>query len=385
MTKVVSLFSGCGGLDLGFKWAGFDIVWAIDKSKEACDTYRQNIGNEIICGDIREIDYDDVPQCDVMIGGPPCQAFSLVGKRNSKDENFMMIWEFYRAIESKNPQAFVMENVPGLRAAIDSDGYLVLPRLIKKFENLGYAINFTLINSADYGIPQRRKRLVLIGSKSKQPITLISKTHSNDLTEIRKGLRRWVSSKDAIGDLPSPSTEDIPLEYSRKTNSAYGEWARWNNDKVANHWIPTMSELDRKIIHYIKEGGNYKDVPDDIPSKRIQNYKKTGGRTTTYGRLNRKMPAYTINTYFSRLNVGCNIHYTKNRLITIREGMRLQSFPDKFVLPTGLSKRSQYMLVGNAVPPLLGMVIAESINQNMIEIKPNRRKIPNRKLLNHFM
>lgn len=377
MTKVISLFSGCGGLDLGFKWSGFDIVWAIDNYKEACETYRKNVGKEIICEDIRKINFDEVPDCDIVIGGPPCQAFSLIGKRDSSDQNFMMIWEFFKAIKSKMPHAFVMENVPGLRSAIDANGQNVLQSLIKKFENLGYTVTCSLINAADYGVPQRRKRLVLLGTHGKNGLAPLPKTHTGDIDEIKqKKLPPWISALDAIGDLPDPSGEDIALRYKKERTSNFSYWARENSDSVYNHWMPSMSELDQKIIGFVKEGGNYMDVPNSIPSRRIRNYKKTGGRTTTYGRLDRKMPAYTINTYFSRLNVGCNIHFSKDRLITIREGMRLQSFKDNFILPQEMSKRAQYTVVGNAVPPLLGFMLAETLRNNIVEIRPYRRRVP---------
>lgn len=376
MARVVSLFSGCGGLDLGFKWSGFDVVWAIDNSETACQVYEKNVGREIACGDIQSVDYDDVPDCDVIIGGPPCQAFSLVGKRDAMDGNFSLVWEFLRGVKEKSPHAFVMENVPGLRSAVDRNGRKILPVLIKSFERLGYTVAAHVVNAADYGVPQRRKRLVLIGSRGKNSISLVPKTHSGDHDEIKLfNFKKWVSAREALDDLPKPPQEDFPLRYTKSPGSEFGMWVRNESRAVQNHWMPTMSELDREIISHIPEGGNYMDVPDHIPSRRIKNFKITGGRTTTYGRLDRKMPAYTINTYFSRLNVGCNIHYSQDRLITIREGLRLQSFRDDFVLPNSLSKRAQYSVVGNAVPPLLAFALAESLRSQLLEIRPSRRRI----------
>ncbi len=371
-------------MDIGFKWSGFDIKWAVDRYKEAYSTYKKNVGNEIVCEDIRAINFDSVPDCDVVIGGPPCQAFSLVGKRDPTDENFVMIWEFLRAIKAKVPHAFVMENVPGLRSAKDMNGRNVLQLLIKRFEDLGYTVTPLLLNAADYGVPQRRKRLFLFGTRNKSMITPLPRTHTGNKDEIRRdNLLQWVSSNDAIGDLPNPQKDDRMLAYTKNNTSIYSQWVRGSSDGVYNHAIPTMSELDRQIIMYITEGGNYRDVPESIPSRRIRNYKKTGGRTTTYGRLHREMPAYTINTYFSRPNVGCNIHFSEDRLITIREGMRLQSFRDDFVLPDGLSKTAQYNVVGNAVPPLIGFLLAETLRKEIPELRPHRRKIARTKLPFH--
>ena len=373
MTRVVSLFSGCGGLDIGFKWAGFDIVWAIDSYKPAYLTYKKNVDGEIICGDICAIDFDGVPDADVIIGGPPCQAFSLVGKRDPSDKNFTLIWEFFRAIQAKMPHAFVMENVPGLRSATDAAGRNVLSVLTRRYEKLGYKVTTSLLNAADYGIPQRRRRLFLLGTLGETAVQPLPRTHSGNEDELkREGLSRWVSSSEAIGDLPDPLGKEQILAYKSEPNSAYSNWLRKGSNGIYNHQMPTMSGLDQQIIAHVREGGNYMDVPDSIPSRRIQKYKKSGGRTTTYGRLRKNMPAYTINTYFSRPNVGCNIHYSKDRLITIREGMRLQSFMDSFVLPEELSKAARYTVVGNAVPPLLGLVLAETLKARILEVRPSR-------------
>lgn len=336
-------------------------------------TYMKNVGTEIICADILDVNFDDVPDCDVVIGGPPCQAFSMAGKRDSTDKNFMMIWEFLRAIKSKMPKVFVMENVPGLKSAVDLNGRNVLQILIKKFEDLGYTLAYSLVNAADYGVPQRRKRLLIVGTLGKSGFEFPRKTHTDNPMEIKQGLMQWVSVRDAIGDLPNPSVHDRPITYKNNHTTIFSYWARGNSDHVSNHWMPTMSDLDMKIIKYVREGGNYMDVPSSIPSRRIQKYKIAGGRTTTYGRLDRKKPAYTINTYFSRLNVGCNIHFSQDRLITIREGMRLQSFRDDFVLPD-MSKRAQYVVVGNAVPPILGLAFADAIKNQLAEIRPARKR-----------
>ena len=346
-------------------------------------TYVKNVGTEITCTDIQNVDFDDVPDCDMIIGGPPCQAFSMVGKRDSTNKNFMMIWEFLRAIKSKMPRVFVMENVPGLMSAVDLNGQNVLQLLINKFENLGYMLTHSLVNAADYGVPQRRKRLIIVGTLGKSKFKFPKKTHTGNLEEAKYvEFTPWVSVKNAIGDLPNPSVHDRPVTYKNGCTSVFSSWARENSDHANNHWMPTMSDLDMQIIKYVKEGGNYMDVPSFIPSRRIRKYKITGGRTTTYGRLDRKMPSYTINTYFSRPNVGCNIHFSKDRLITVREGMRLQSFRDNFVLPD-MSKRAQYMVVGNAVPPILGLMLADAIRNQFAEIRPIRKrsvKFPQQKI-----
>ena len=357
MSDIVSLFSGCGGLDIGFKMANHKIIWANENDREVCDVYNQNLKEDIICNDIQNISIKDIPDCDILIGGPPCQAFSMIGKRRTDDKNFKLIWDFVKILEKKKPKNFLIENVVGLKSATDELGNNVVELLKKKISKLGYSVNSGVLNAADFGVPQRRRRFFLLGKLGNEKIELPLPTHS----EFPKNdkIIKWVTVKDAIGDLPKPKNVDS-MKYTKKPFTEYQKWARKNSKHIQNHQIPTLSELDKKIISYVTEGGNYMDVPDSIPSTRIQKYKKTGGRTTTYGRLDRKKPAYTINTYFSRLNVGCNIHYSQDRLISIREGLRLQSFPDTFVIPSKLTKRAKYKIVGNAVPPKLSFALSKS-------------------------
>jgi len=358
LSKIVSLFSGCGGLDMGFQMSGHKVIWANDEDDEICRVYQENQGKSITCHDISKIKTQNIPDCDILIGGPPCQAFSMIGKRSTDDKNFNLVWDFIKVLRKKQPEKFLIENVTGLRSAIDKQGDKVLDKLIKKVSELGYSVNAQVLNAADYGVPQRRKRLFLMGNLGKEKPEMPKQTHSQN--QIVEGTKEWVSVEEAIGDLPRPKKEDIPVSYPSIAKTQYQKDMRRNSKKIFNHKIPTTSELDREIIKHVKEGGNYMDVPDSVNSTRIKKYKITGGRTTTYGRLNRKMPSYTINTYFSRLNVGCNIHYSQNRLITIREGLRLQSFPDTFVIPSELTKRAQYKIVGNAVPPLLSYALSKS-------------------------
>lgn len=360
---VVSLFSGCGGLDLGFVWEGYNVVWANDNLSDAVQTYRENVGDHILLDDIKDIDLDSIPKCEVIIGGPPCQAFSLVGKRDPKDPRGNLVWDFLEIIERKRPRIFIMENVTGLKAAHDSKGVQVLPELLKEFEDLGYSVNHIILNAADYGVPQRRRRLFIIGNLEGGQISPPEPTHTHDLTQchLLRQKEPWVTCRDALDDLSSPDIDSDIGSYTRKPDCAYQAFIRkGNGSTVRNHQMPYMSETDMKIIKAVPIGGNYMDVPDDIATKRIKNFKKTGGRTTTYGRMDPSKPAYTLNTHFSRPNVGCNIHYREDRLITIREGLRIQSFPDWFVV-SSTSKRGVYKQVGNAVPPLLAQALARHI------------------------
>lgn len=360
MIKTISLFSGGGGLDLGFKRSGYDIIYAIDNDKQAFSSYKENIGDEIVFDDITMIDMKELPDADIVIGGPPCQSFSLVGKRNTTDAGAQLVWNFLDIIETVQPKFFLFENVLGLKSAKNEQGEKVIDDLILSFNKIGYHIDIETLNTADYGVPQRRKRVIIVGNRIGVEFKFPEKTHNLEGT---KGLEKWVSVEEAIGDLSSPNVNGI-AKYLSEPSTAYQKYVRDNIDstEVTEHYFPQMSELDKQIISYVKPGGNYMDVPDSVPSNRIRNFKKTGGRTTCYGRLLPEMPSYTINTHFNRPNVGCNIHYLEDRLISIREALRLQSFPDSYKI-ISTTKRGYHTVVGNAVPPILAEKLAEKIRK----------------------
>lgn len=356
--SVASLFSGGGGLDLGFKKAGFDIQWAIDNNKNAVSTYIANIGNHIICEDINAIDLATVPHVDVVIGGPPCQSFSLAGKRDVEDERGQLVWRYIQIIEHIEPKAFVFENVTGLLSAKNAKGEKVIELLKSAFIEIGYSISTKVVNTADYGIPQKRKRVIIVGLRNGEPFEFPAATHSED----GSNFKRYVSVEEALGDLPlAVSDEKETTKYLVEPQSEYQKIMRGKGE-ITEHFIPQMSELDKYIISHVKPGGNYMDVPADVNSARIKRLQRDGGHTTCYGRLRADAPSYTINTYFNRPNVGCNIHYSADRLITVREALRLQSFPDSYKLVSS-SKQGKNLIVGNAVPPILAEIIANKLKE----------------------
>ncbi|MGK4151363.1 DNA cytosine methyltransferase [Kurthia gibsonii] len=359
---VTSLFSGGGGLDIGFKESGFKIEWAIDIDKAAVASYKENIGKHIILDDITKISLEELPKSDVVIGGPPCQSFSLLGKRNVDDDRGKLVWQYLKILKHINPRYFVFENVTGLKSAKTPEGNKVIDELIKAFNMLGYHVNWEILNAADYGVPQRRKRLIIVGSKNIE-FVFPETTHNENGTH---GKKKWVSVKEALDDLEEANDNGI-AHYIKDPSNDYQIYLRKKNKEnyVTDHQIPNLSALDEEIIKHVTVGGNYMDVPDYVPSKRIKNFKKTGGRTTCYGRLDPCKPSYTINTHFNRPNVGCNIHYATKRLITVREALRLQSFPDDYQVISA-TKRGRHTVVGNAVPPLLSKAIAEKISKDFM-------------------
>ena len=355
--RVASFFTGIGGLDLGFEWAGFDIVWATDIMGAAVDSYTANFGRTAIQADINELDISSIPDVDVVIGGPPCQSFSLVGQRRADDKRGGLVYRFVEVVKSKAPTAFVMENVPGL-AASKVNGVRLTDILAAQFTALGYQVSILHLDASQYLVPQKRKRIVLVGIKSRNAIGAPNpRIFARDCYEIDIDLYDNGAAA-ALGDLGTPVGKGKKAHYRRSKPSVFAEiMRRIGLTSVSLHETPTMSKKDHQLVSHIPPGGNYRDVPDSAATQRILNFKRTGGRTTTYARLHPDRPSYTVNTQFRRPNVGSNFHYSEPRLITAREAMRLQSLPDHFITPQS-SQEERNTLIGNAVPPLLGQAIA---------------------------
>lgn len=361
---VVSLFCGLGGLDLGFHWEGFKVIWANDFSAAATGTYERNFGLPCVTADITAVPNEAIPEADVVIGGPPCQSFSLVGQRKPDDPRGDLVFRFYEIVKAKRPKAFVMENVAGM-AASRINGRRLPEVLQELYEELGYKVTQMELMATDYLVPQRRKRLVLAGSLAAVPERPDPERYAKECYGI--DWRTYdLSAKAAIGDLGACTQKGQRARYLPVQPSQFAGLMRQQGlEDVSLHEMPRMSETDRRMVEHIPPGGNYMDIPDEIAPGRALKFKQTGGRTTTYGRLHPDMPSYTINTSFRRPNVGCNFHYSEPRLITPREAMRFQSIPDHFELCFG-SQDQRNALIGNAVPPLMGRAIAWSLKQAMV-------------------
>ncbi len=311
----------------------------------------------MVLEDARKLSLGEIPDVDVLIGGPPCQSFSLVGQRKPKDERGQLVFRFCDAVRIKQPRAFVMENVPGM-AASKVNGRRLNEVLVEEFESLGYVVTAMKLDASEYLVPQKRQRLFLVGTKEckvarPDPGAFARECYGLDLSLYDN------SAAAALGDLSSPVSKGCLATYKKGVSpSVFAQLMRRQElDRFTLHETPRMSETDLRLLTFIPPGGNYMDVPDKYATQRILNFKKTGGRTTTYARLHPKQPSYTINTYFRRPNVGSNFHYSEPRLITAREAMRLQSIPDHFTTVHG-SQDVRNALIGNAVPPLLAHAVA---------------------------
>lgn len=305
--RVVSLFSGAGGLDLGFKMAGHDVVWANDLYEDAVHTYQKNIGDHIVLEDVRNISADKIPDCDIVIGGFPCQGFSVANtKRHIADERNELYKQLIRVIEDKRPKFFLAENVKGLTNLGKGE---VFKMILSDFENLGYRVQYKILNAADYGVPQTRLRVIIVGVRSDLDweYEFPKATHSQDG---RNGLPTWVSVSDALKWLPDPDSEN----------------------SIPNH---TYSKYKLNINGYIGHRLLDPDKPAPTVTARGDN----------------------------RGGVVILPHPNGQRRMSCRELASVQSFPVDYEF-TG-NNSSIYRQIGNAVPPLLAYTVAKQFNEYM--------------------
>ena len=299
--RVVSLFCGAGGLDLGFIQAGHEIVWANDIYADAVDTYRRNIGNHVVCGDITAQKSADIPDCDIVVGGFPCQGFSVANtKRHAGDSRNVLYRELLRVIRDKRPVFFLAENVKGL---LHFDGGRAFKRIIADFTKAGYRVAYRLFNAADFGVPQRRERIIIVGTRIDVnfDFSFPAPTHARDGSG---GLRRWKGVADALSVLPDPN------------------------------------------------------LPNDIPNHVYSRYKLNFNGYLGHRPLDPSMPAPTVTARGDdRGGVVILPHPNAERRMTGRELATVQGFPLDFGFSGNLS--SVYRQIGNAVPPPLAKAIAE--------------------------
>lgn len=323
--KICSLFSGCGGLDLGFEMAKnkelkFKTIWANDFDTSACSTYRKNFPNvDVVEGDIWDYDLKKIPDCDVILGGFPCQDFSILrGNEKRKGVNVkrgLLYTKFVKAVKLKKPMLFVAENVKGLVSANKGSA---IKKITKDFSKLGYhVVPPRVINFADYGVPQRRERVLIVG--------------------IRKDL-------DGTFKFPKPTHKGkhIPVKEAFKNV----EKVSYNNEK---HKITPKTEA---MLKKIPAGGNYKNVPE---------LSNRNWMSLIYKRLNPDKPSPTIVAGGGGGTWG--YHYAEPRALTNRERARIQTFPDDFIFegsPTEVRRQ-----LGNAVPPIGAKVVAEALLEHL--------------------
>jgi DNA (cytosine-5)-methyltransferase 1 len=313
--KLLSLFSGCGGLDLGFKQAGYEIVWANDFEHSSCQTYAKNFGPHIVEGSIVDIDFENTPDVDIITGGFPCQDFSMVSKRGGLETDRGNLYkQFVRAVETKNPKVFVAENVKGLLTANKGKA---IRQISEDFAELGYKVSINLYNFAQYGAPQLRERVLIVGVRH-----------------------------DIEFEFAKPEPTHTPETYVTASQAFKGvEKVPFNNEHQ------NIKDKTREMLKLIPEGGNFTSIPKDSP------YYVKGMISHVYRRLDRNKPSTTIIAGGGGGTWG--YHYEEPRPLTNRERARLFGYPDDFIFVGSITEvRKQ---IGNSVPPVAAQVVAEHL------------------------
>ncbi|EOU1841909.1 DNA cytosine methyltransferase [Clostridium perfringens] len=347
MYSILDLFAGCGGLALGFKENGnFEIKLANDIWEPAMQTYCFNNKEvEFILGDIKDLDECILNKkfktgVDVIIGGPPCQGFSMCGTRDINDNRNTLFYEYARIVKLTRPYIFVMENVKGLLSMKNKENKLVIEAIYDEFKKLGYNIKHKVLNAKYYGVPQARERVIIVGTREDLP---------NNYEYPDKVLNddNIYTVKDALESLPNIDSENGELEIdSRNLCSNYIKKVS-GNLKIYNHKVPSHKDEVVHRMSLVPQGGNWKDIPEE--------FRAGGIHSNAYRRLKEDEPSVTIKHAYKSMI----IHPLYNRCLSIREVARLQSFSDSYIFKD--SRSSQYQQLANAVPPLLSKVLAESV------------------------
>jgi len=395
--SVIDLFAGAGGFGLGFRLSSslFKIVCSVEIDKWAVDTLKANNEHNIILSDIRKINTPEkiITACpqkpDIIIGGPPCQGFSTAGPaKDPKDPRNSLFKNFVQWVDVLQPKVFVMENVHGLLSRKNEKGEKVIEIIKKSFEKIGYTISIWELNAANYGVPQSRERIFIVGNKIglcilKPPITHYLPEEKDKLTIKLTNLKKAITVNQAIGDLPKldAGEGEEMTEFKRKSITDYQKTSRGDMSLIYNH--VSMAHTKRLVERYkqILSGTHISNVSDELKvRKRNGNGELSDTEyNSNYRHLKPNAVSYTIPaSFYSNF-----VHPNQPRNITSREAARLQSFPDNYIFKgkrTQISAKllkqlgkddenhlSQYNQIGNAVPPLLAKAVAKRILEFLIE------------------
>ena len=346
--KVIDLFCGCGGLSEGFRLAGFDIVGGVDFNAAAIRTYNRNFGEgKGVCCDLLNMTKEQIIETfgslddiDVIIGGPPCQGFSAANryKTEGQDPRNRLFFEFIKFVDLAKPKAIVIENVKGI---ITKDNGYAKDRIEAIFRERGYSVTHRILDASAYGVPQKRSRNFFV----------MLKEGEFDFDTLQQ-VEEVVTVREAIGELYDFDNNTSPRFILRKKpKTAFQTYLRASDSSIYNHEVRYPAEKVQHRISFVPQGGNWEDVPAELwPTERNNRH------SSAYKRLDESLPSVTIDTGNNHSNY---FHPLYNRIPTVRESARLQSFPDSFVFEGNRSE--QYRQVGNAVPPLLAKAIADRL------------------------
>lgn len=351
--NIIDLFAGVGGLSYGFSQLDeFNIVMANEIEEDISKAYTINHPNvNMINCDINDLTEDVIKKAvgnhkiDIIVGGPPCQSYSTLGKRQM-DDRANLFMQYKRILSIIKPEAFIFENVTGI---LSMNGGKLFKNVQMEFAELGYELKYKILNAQDYGVPQTRERVILVGFLGTNNFEYPMPTHG-------EGKLPYVTLKDAIGDLPVISSGETNNSYSTEPTNDFLRFVRKDGSTTATeHSAPKNGDHLVKIMKSLKDGQSKDDLPEDIRPK--------SGYGNTYAKLWWDRPSTTITRNFACPSSSRCIHPRDSRAMTIREGARLQSFPDDYCFfGTDGMKRLE---IGNAVPPLLSVVIAKQMLKAM--------------------
>ncbi len=403
--RIIDLFSGAGGLTFGFYYRKRDnkfvrnrknsFIFANEIDPFAAEAFKLNFPDiKMLNEDIKQLDKDKIEkmigenqEVDLIIGGPPCQSFSLVGQRVF-DEKATLYEEYLRILSIAKPKIFLFENVKGMLSmretfykkdkdgniiyevrenketrskrkypVVESHGRKIIDIITEKFENitdeLGYKVSCKVLNTVDYGVPESRERVFVVGIRSDLNIEWKYPFASEE---------KKLSIKDAISDLPIVRENEEIKQYNLQPANDYQRLMRGNNTVLTQHYCGEYGEKIRIVIQNVKQGQGKNDFNKLVDAGKIdKKYKLTSGYKNTYGRLVENIPSPTItNNMTAPSGLRC-IHYSQNRALTPREGARIQSFPDWFQFKGGVGNVTTQ--IGNAVPPLMAIELAKQIEK----------------------
>ncbi|MGV8131850.1 MAG: DNA cytosine methyltransferase [Candidatus Pacearchaeota archaeon] len=366
--KVLDLFSGVGGLSYGFVNDNFFKVIAaneiLPKMSKAYSINHPTV--KIYCKDIKDFGLSDLARdlglkkgdIDLVVGGPPCQSYSTVGKRLIDDPRGKLFQEYFRVLKEIEPQVFLFENVKGLMSMQDG---ILMKTIISLFESLGYKVSYRVLNAADYGVPQIRERVIIIGTKLKSIYNYPEPTHydiGNGQSVLVGDLKPYLTIADAISDLPFIGNGEESYGYSSEPKNEFQKLMRLNAPKkLMDHNAPKNSIKLIKIMENLPDGGTPNDLPDDLKPK--------SGFANTYCRLWWNRPSTTITRNLSTPSSSRCIHPKAPRPLTTREGARIQCFPDDYKFYGSRSDKN--LQIGNAVPTFLSIALKDSIKRHFID------------------
>ena len=380
--KSIDLFAGAGGLSCGLKQSGFTPLLANELVPQYAETYQLNHRDtQVIVGDVRQICEVNIRklidvkegEIDLVAGGPPCQGFSINAPiRTLDDERNHLFKDFLRVVSSLKPKAVLIENVPGI---VSLGKGTVVQQIYAELEAMGYKVGHKILFAGHYGIPQMRFRTVFIGiRKYKGKISFPEPEFSAKAVANFTGakelcisipplfyqhLKHQVNVWDALSDLPEIENRQTvsPEKYATEPQNDYQKYLRTNSDKLTAHYCARIADVNLERLKYIPQGGSWRDIPHSLLPDGLKRARRSD-HTKRYGRLH---PDALCSTVLTKCDPhwGSFFHPTQDRVISVREAARIQSFPDSYIFSGSITQ--QYEQVGNAVPPLLGRAIGDEI------------------------